>query len=132
MRHALPPSISDIVDLANQALAEMPAEVRAACRDLVITVEDFAPDDILDDLDITDPFELTGLYQGVPITEKSVSDNPVSPDLVLLFRRPILDEWSERGDVLLADLVRHILVHEIAHHLGWTDEDIRAIDDWTE
>lgn len=128
----LPPSLGDILRIVRQAFDELPANVRHACHDLTLAVEDFADDETLDDLEIADPFELTGLYQGVPLTEKSVSDNPAGPDTVFLFRRAILDEWVERGDVALADLVRHVLVHEIAHHLGWSDDDIRAIDDWTE
>jgi predicted Zn-dependent protease with MMP-like domain len=80
---------------------------------------------------IADPFELTGLYEGVALTERSVMDQPTSPDAVWLFRRPILEEWIERGDVTLDQLVLHVLVHEIAHHLGWSDEDIQAVDDWT-
>ena len=80
---------------------------------------------------IEDPFELTGLYDGVALTERSVMDQPQRPDAVWLYRRPILEEWIDRGDVALDRLVSHVLVHEIAHHLGWSDDDIRAIDDWT-
>ena len=85
----------------------------------------------LADLGIEDPFELTGLYDGLSLTGRSHFDQPVAPDIVWLFRRPILDEWIERGDIDLFDLVRHVLVHEIAHHLGWSDEDIMTVDDWT-
>ena len=96
-----------------------------------IRVTDFAPDDVLDEMEIEDPFELTGLYEGRALTERSVFDQPLQPDIVWLFRRPILEEWIDRGDVGLDRLVRHVLVHEIAHHLGWSDDDIRSIDDWT-
>ncbi|MEM1268240.1 MAG: metallopeptidase family protein, partial [Pseudomonadota bacterium] len=75
---------------------------------------------------------LTGLYEGTPLTEKSVLDVSPEPDVIWLFREPILAEWRERGDVSLADLVGHILVHELAHHLGWSDDDIAAIDAWWE
>lgn len=126
------PSLADLEALAAAAFASLPAEVRHACADLAIRVTDFAPDDILDEMQIEDPFELTGLYDGIALTEKSVLDQPAGPDTVWLFRRPILEEWIERGDVALDHLVRHVLVHEIAHHLGWSDDDIRAVDDWTE
>jgi predicted Zn-dependent protease with MMP-like domain len=125
------PSLADVERLAQEALARLPGDVRAACAGLVVLVEDFADEHTLADLGIEDPFELTGLYDGIALTERSVFDQPEQPDAVWLFRRPILDEWIERGDVELGRLVAHVLVHEIAHHLGWSDDDIRAIDDWT-
>ena len=99
---------------------------------ILLRIEDFAPLDILQAMEIDDPFELTGLYEGVPLTEKSVMDQPVGPDVIWLFRRPILDEWAERGDVSISDLVTHVVVHELAHHFGWSDDDIAAIDPWWE
>ena len=75
---------------------------------------------------------MTGLYDGTPLTEKSVSDQPLQPDLIWLFRRPILDEWVERGNVTLQELVAHVLIHELAHHFGWSDAEIAAIDRWWE
>ena len=84
----------------------------------------------LAELEVEDAFELTGLYQGVALTEKSVMDIATEPDTVWLYRRPILEEWAERGDVTLAALVAHVLIHEIAHHFGYSDDDIAAIDDW--
>jgi predicted Zn-dependent protease with MMP-like domain len=128
----LAPSLAELERLAAEAYARLPEEVRIVCQGLVIRVEDFASDEMLDDLGIEDPFELTGLYDGRALTERSVSDQPTRPDAVWLFRRPILEEWIERGDVGLARLVAHVLVHEIAHHLGWSDDDIRTVDDWTE
>ncbi len=126
-----PPSLAEVERLADRAVAALPDEVRAACAGLAIRVGDFASDEMLAELGIEDPFELTGLYDGIALTERSVFDQPTRPDIVWLFRRPILDEWIDRGDVALAALVSHVLVHEIAHHLGWSDDDIRAIDDWT-
>jgi len=87
---------------------------------------------MLDDLGMDDPFALTGLYDGIPLTEKSVMDQPGGPDVIWLFRRAILDEWIGRDDIALGDLVTHVLVHELAHHLGWSDDDIAAIDRWWE
>jgi predicted Zn-dependent protease with MMP-like domain len=125
------PSLADLDALARGAFAALPAEVRRACDDLLIRVADFADDDVLDEMGIEDPYELTGLYDGAALTDRSVLDQPAGPDAVWLYRRPILDEWIDRGDVALDALVRHVLVHEIAHHLGWSDDDIRRIDDWT-
>lgn len=128
---SLAPSLADMERLADRAFTALPDEVRTACAGLAIRVVDFAPDEILREMEIEDPFELTGLYDGIALTEKSVFHQPTRPDIVWLFRRPILEEWIERGDVALDALVSHVLVHEIAHHLGWSDDDIRAIDDWT-
>ena len=98
----------------------------------MLRVVDFAPDEVLEEMGLEDPFELTGLYDGVPLTEKSVMDQATKPDAVWLFRRAILEEWIERGDIGLGDLVAHVVVHELAHHFGWSDEDIAAIDPWWE
>jgi predicted Zn-dependent protease with MMP-like domain len=87
---------------------------------------------MLDELQIDDAFELTGLYDGIPLTEKSTLDQVIKPDVIWLFRRPILDEWAERGDVSIQELVSHVVVHELAHHFGWSDEDIANIDRWWE
>lgn len=125
------PSLADFEELARRAFAALPAEVRRACADLLVRVDDFAPDDVLDEMEIEDPYELTGLYEGIALTERSVMQQPTRPDTVWLYRRPILEEWIDRGDVALDRLVLHVLVHEIAHHLGWSDDDIRGVDDWT-
>lgn len=124
------PSLADIERLARAAWEAVPEIFRRHAGDLLIRVADFAPDDVLAELGIEDPFELTGLYEGVALTEKSVMDTPQGPDTVWLFRRPILEEWIERGDVPLGRLVAHVLVHEVAHHFGLSDEDIAAIDRW--
>jgi predicted Zn-dependent protease with MMP-like domain len=128
---AAAPSLDDVERLARGAFARLPSEVRRACADLLIRVAEFAPDDLLDEMGIEDPYELTGLYDGIALTDRSVMDQPTRPDAVWLYRRPILEEWIDRGDVGLDRLVGHVLVHEIAHHLGWSDDDIRAVDDWT-
>jgi predicted Zn-dependent protease with MMP-like domain len=124
------PSLEDFDEMAAAAYADLPEIFRARCAGLVVRIADFAEEDTLDGLGIEDAFELTGLYEGVSLTEKSVSDIVGVPDAVWLFRRPILDEWAARGDVALDALVRHVLVHEIAHHFGMTDDEIAAIDDW--
>ena len=129
---AVAPANEEIEAMAREAIARLPAAYRDAAAGVALRVEDFAPDDILSEMGFDDPFELTGLYDGVPLTEKSVMDQPQRPDAIWLFRRPILDEWTHRGDVALADLVAHVYVHELAHHFGWTDEEIARIDRWWE
>ena len=126
------PDTAEIERLAKHAIDALPAAYRAAAADVVLRIEDFAPEPILKDMGLGDPFDLTGLYEGVPLTQKSVMDQPLGPDVIWLFRRPILDEWTERGNVSLGDLVAHVFVHELAHHFGWSDADIAAIDAWWE
>ena len=124
------PSLADFERMARTAYDALPPAFRQPCEGLAIHVADFADADTLSEMGIENPFELTGLYQGVALTEKSVMDVPMGPDTVWLFRRPILEEWAERGNVALAALITHVLVHEIAHHFGYSDDDIAAIDDW--
>lgn len=126
------PSLADFERMAHGAVAALPPEFRGLATRVVIRVEDFPSQDLLDAMDLEDPYELTGLYEGTPLTERSVSDPPQGPDVIWLFRRPVLEEWIDRGDVGLADLVAHVMVHELAHHFGWSDADIAAIDRWWE
>lgn len=126
----LPPSLEDIERFARDTLAALPEPFRVHAAQVALLVEDFATDEILDDMGIEDAFGLTGLYDGVPMTEKSVSDPYPKPDSVWLFRRPILDEWAERGDIGLATLVAHVVIHEFAHHFGWSDAEIERIAPW--
>ncbi|MFD0980950.1 metallopeptidase family protein [Tropicimonas aquimaris] len=126
------PSIEDIAALAEETRKAFPQPFDFPARSVVIQVEELADDELLDDLEIDDPFELTGLYDGIPMTERSVMDQPTQPDMIWLFRRAILEEWIERGNVPLAELVSHIVVHEFAHHFGWSDKDIARIDHWWE
>ncbi|MFN0114340.1 MAG: metallopeptidase family protein [Paracoccaceae bacterium] len=126
------PDLDVIEEMARRTLAELPLKFRDAAAGVLLRVDDFAPDEILDDMEIEDPFELTGLYDGVPMTEKSVMDTVDRPDTIWLFRRPLLDEWAERGDVSLGQLVSHVMIHELAHHFGWSDAEIAEIDRWWE
>ncbi len=132
MADRYPPTLDEIDALARAALEAVPTPFAQAARAVVLRVEEFPEDAMLTELEIADPFELTGLYDGIPLTEKSVMDQPMGPDLIWLFRRPILDEWSARGDIGLEALVTHVTYHELAHHLGWSDADIAAIDRWWE
>ena len=122
------PSLEEIAALAEAAFAGLPERFRKLAGEVVFRIDDFASEEVLDELGIEDPFELTGLYQGVDLTRRSFFDPSPEPARVFLFRRPILDEWAERGDVALSDLVTHVLVHEIGHHFGLSDADIDAIE----
>lgn len=127
---ATAPDAADIEAMALAAVEALPEAFRGPALSVALRIEEFASDEMLDGLEIEDPFELTGLYDGIPLTEKSVADQSGQPDAIWLFRRPILDEWVHRGDVALADLVAHVMIHELAHHFGWSDADIAAIDQW--
>ncbi len=129
---AIAPDNELIRQLAQDAVATLPDPFRTAAAMVALRVEDFADPEILAALEIDDPYELTGLYDGTPIPEKSVTDQPTQPDQIFLFRLPILTEWIERGDVSLGELVTHVFIHELAHHFGWTDDDIAKIDPWWE
>jgi predicted Zn-dependent protease with MMP-like domain len=126
------PDAALIEQLAHGAIIHLPEPYRALATHVVLRIEDFPPEDLCKAMGIEDPFELTGLYEGIPLTEKSVMDQPMGPDVIWLFRRPILDEWAERGNVGIGELVAHVLVHELAHHFGWSDADIARIDPWWE
>ena len=126
---ALPPSLAAFDALAKRAFDRLPPEFRAMCGDVVIHVAEFADEDILDDLDIEDPYDLTGLYEGVDVTRQSMDDPAPLAAHVHLYRQPILAEWIDLGDTPLGELVTHVLVHEIGHHFGLSDETMHAIED---
>lgn len=131
-RAAPAPTLDEIAALAEAARAALPEAFAPAAASVAVRVEDFADRAMLNDLGMDDPFDLTGLYDGIPLVEKSVMDQPDRPDTIWLFRRPILDEWAARGDIPLGQLVAHVYVHELAHHFGWSDADIATIDRWWE
>ena len=126
------PSLEEIEALALEAIAALPPAFAEAAAGIALRVAEFPDDAMLAELELEDPFELTGLYEGVPLTQKSVMDQPDRPDTIWLFRRPLLDEWIARADVPLGELVTHVYVHELAHHLGWSDADIATVDRWWE
>lgn len=130
--NAIAPDDEMIRALAQTAIGALPDPYRAAAALVALRVQAFADPDLLEALGIADPFELTGLYDGTPLTEKSFADQPMQPDQIFLFRRPIVEEWLDRGDVSLGELVAHVFVHELAHHFGWSDDDIARIDPWWE
>jgi len=122
------PSLDDFAALAEQAFGDLPEPFRGLAGEAVIRVDDFADDAVLGEMGIEDAFELTGLYQGVDLSRRSVFE-ATPPPMIFLYRRPILDEWAERGDVTLEELVAHVLIHEIGHHFGLSDDDIDRIED---
>lgn len=122
-----PPSADDIADLAERAFAAISARLAEHVRGVGISVEEMPDDETLEDLGIELPWDLTGLYHGTPLTERSVSDIARPPDLIFLYRQPILMEWIETGEDLYR-LVRNVLVHEIAHHFGFSDAAIEALE----
>ena len=128
----LPPTTAQIRAQALAARDALPDPFRSLAADVAVLVEDFPDDALLDAMGIDSGWDLTGVYDGVPVTEKSTSHAEPVTDTVRLFRLPILFEWIERGDVALDALVAHVLVHELAHHFGWSDDDIAAIDRWWE
>jgi predicted Zn-dependent protease with MMP-like domain len=122
-----PPDAEAIAALAELAVAAIPARLRSHVQNLGITVEDLAEDDLLEEMGIESAWELTGLYQGVPIGERSVSDIARLPDRIVLYRLAILFEWIELGEDL-GRLVANVVVHEIAHHFGFSDAEIEALE----
>ncbi len=121
------PSLAEMDGIATEAFRRLPAEFRALCGDLVIRVEDFATDEVLDHMKIEDPFQLLGLFQGVGLPFRSESAPMQMPNMIWLYRRPILDYWAEHEDSL-GDIITHVLIHEIGHHFGLSDEDMEAIE----
>ncbi len=122
------PSAADIEAIARRTLDALPEPFASHLRDVVLIVEEFASDEILQSMGIDDPFDLTGLYEGLPLNQKSVDISGTLPDRILLFRRPILDEWAD-GEDTLEHLVAHILIHEAGHHFGFSDADMHALEE---
>jgi predicted Zn-dependent protease with MMP-like domain len=127
-RSVTAPSLADLEILARDVFGRLPAKFRALCEGLVIQVDDFATDDVLDHMDIDNPFELMGLFQGVGLPFRSESAPVQMPNMIWLYRRPIIDYWAEHDETLGA-LVAHVLVHEIGHHFGLSDDDMEAIEE---
>ena len=123
-------SVEDIDRIARAVLAGVPDPFKPGAQEVVLQVADLPPPDVLAGLGIDDPLDLTGLYDGIPLTEKSLMDPAPYPDVIWLFRHPILAELEDRGNVTLEELVTHVTIHELAHHFGWSDDDIAAIDEW--
>ena len=122
-----PPSLADIESLADDAWRVIPTRLRHYAKDVVIRVADFPDAEICREMKLESPFDLLGLYQGVALNERSVMDPCTGVYMVFLYRRPILDYWCEYEEDL-AHLVRHVLIHEIGHHFGFSDADMEALE----
>jgi predicted Zn-dependent protease with MMP-like domain len=122
------PTLADVEVLAERALAQLPDTFRALCSGVVLTIEDFPDEETIEEMDLESPFDLLGLFRGHGLAQQGAG--PLSgqmPNMVFLYRRPILDYWAEHEETL-GSIVTHVLVHEIGHHFGLSDEDIEAIE----
>ena len=120
------PGAGEFLACAEKCFAELPEFMRKAAGDVRILVMDYAEDEILDDMEIDDALDLTGLYSGVPLTIESITQPAMDRPLIYLYRMPILFEWAQRGDTTLEELVTHVFIHELGHHFGWSDGEIDA------
>ena len=123
----LPPSIADLEALAERALGTVPVELKRHLGRVVIRVDEFPDAETEAEMELESPFDILGLYRGVALPRKSLSDVRPDPDMIFLYRRPILDYWCETSEDLYT-LVRHVLIHEIGHHFGFSDEDMERIE----
>jgi predicted Zn-dependent protease with MMP-like domain len=130
-RFGQPPSADEIEAIARAALERLPEPFSTSIGDIVLLVHDFADDETLRQMGIDDPFDLSGLYEGIPLTERSVEQSGTLPERIFLYRRPILDEWAD-GEETLEHLVAHVLIHEVGHHFGLSDDDIHALEEAAE
>ena len=126
-RDRLPPSLGDLETMADEAWASLPAKFRRMAEGVVIRIEEFPDEETEKEMGLDSPFDILGLYRGVDLARRSVADPPREPAMVFLYRRPILDYWCETGEEL-RHIVRHVLIHEIGHHFGLSDDDMDAIE----
>jgi len=124
----LAPSPGDLEALARTALGCVPAELARHLGDVVIRIDEFPDEEIEQEMGLDSPFDILGLYRGVALTHKSVMATASDLDMIFLYRRPILDYWCETGEDLY-DVVRHVLIHEIGHHFGFSDADMERLED---
>jgi predicted Zn-dependent protease with MMP-like domain len=122
------PSLADFEELAETAYARLPARFRRLCEGVVIRVEDFPADDVIKEMDLESPFDILGLFSGIGLPQDgAVTETGRLPNMIHLYRRPILDYWAEHEEALGA-IVTHVLVHEIGHHFGLSDADMQRIE----
>ena len=127
MPDRLPPSLAEIEELADHALVRIPHRLKRHLGRVVIRVEEFPDEETEAEMGLDSPFDILGLYRGVALPRKSINDPRPDLDMIFLYRRPILDYWCESGEDL-PHLVRHVLIHEIGHHFGFSDEDMERIE----
>ncbi|MCK0208290.1 metallopeptidase family protein [Starkeya koreensis] len=122
------PSLAEMEAMAEEAYARLPEEFRALCGNLVIRVEDFPTDEVQKEMEAETPFDLLGLFQGIGLAQGYELATGMLPNMIFLYRRPILDYWAENEETL-GDIVTHVLVHEIGHHFGLSDDDMERIEE---
>lgn len=124
------PSLEDFEIMAREALERLPAHFRQHCEGVAILVEDFPDDDVCDDMELESPYDLLGLYDGISMLDKLSGTIGDVPDVIYIYREPILDYWEEgEREESLRHIVTHVLVHEIGHHFGFSDEDMERIEE---
>ena len=127
-RFAAPPGLADLESITAAALATIPREFRRLAGDVVIRVVEFPDEETEREMDLESPFDLLGLYRGVSLDNKSFADTPDDVDMIFIYRRPVLDYWCETGEELTR-IVRNVLIHEIGHHFGFSDEAMQRIEE---
>lgn len=125
------PSLDEIESIAIGTLARLPQEFRALCGDIIIQISDFPEEQIVEDMGLDTPFDLLGLFEGQGIGQRFSLQTGETPNRITLYRRAIVDYWAEHPETL-GDIVAHVLIHEIGHHFGLSDEDMQAIEDQAE
>lgn len=127
LSHTVAPSLAEIDTIARDAILTLPAEIADHVTQLVVQVEDFPDAEVEREMGLDSPFDLLGLYHGISLADRSVGTVSTQPDMIFLYRRPILDYWCETGEDL-GHLVRHVIIHEIGHHFGLSDDDMDRIE----
>jgi len=122
------PTLDDLEKLASRAFIALPHQFRTLAGDVMFMVQDFPSDNVIDEMQLDTPFDILGLFSGPDLADRQSSYASNEPTMVFLYRRPILDYWAESGEPL-GHIVRHVLIHEIGHHFGLTDEDMEAIEE---
>jgi predicted Zn-dependent protease with MMP-like domain len=126
-RTAKSPSLAEMETMAHEIFGRLPKTFRDLCQGVIIRVDDFPTEEVLDQMNAESEFDLLGLFQGVGLPFRSNDDIARLPNLIWLYRRPILDYWAAHEEAL-GDIVRHVLIHEIGHHFGLSDGDMEAIE----
>jgi predicted Zn-dependent protease with MMP-like domain len=121
------PSLAEMEAMAHDIFERLPKRFRKLCEGVILRVDDFPTEEVLDEMECDSEFDLLGLFQGVGLPHQSFGDVPRLPNMVWLYRRPILDYWAEH-DESLGHIIRHVLIHEIGHHFGLSDDDMAAIE----
>ena len=122
------PTLDDLEKLASRAFIDLPDDFRRLAGDVIFMVQDFPGDDVIDEMQLETPFDILGLFSGPDLADREGASASPHPTMIFLYRRPILDYWSENGEPL-GHIVRHVLIHEIGHHFGLSDEDMEAIEE---